>query len=129
MDLTNISVLIIPIGITTLQSGIKINETNANFVTKLSIGSLFSLLAIMLSFMKIMSFENVILHFSTTYSMGGFDFAVCFFVLIAILLLIDYIVIDQLSNKFWRSTISALILLLAIVPSFFIIFYERFLTL
>ncbi len=129
MDLTNISVLIIPIGITTLQSGIKINESNANFFTKLSIGSLFSILAIMLSFMKIMSFEKVTLHFSSSYSMGGFDFSVCFFMLIAILLFINYVIIDQLNNKFWRSALSVLILLSALTPSFFIIFYERFLTL
>jgi len=126
MDLTNISILIIPLGITSLQSGIKLNESHCNFITKFSNGSLFSLLAIILSFMKIMSFEKETITINN-YSMNGFEFASCFFVIIAVLLMINYTVIDQVNNKVLRSILSLLFLVLGLIPSFLIVFYKHFL--
>jgi len=127
MDLTNISILFIPLGVTTLQSGIKINSAHSNFITKFSNGSLYSLLAIMLSFMKIMSFEKVTIKLFNTYTMSGFDFATCFFVIIAIVLLFNYLIIDQVRNKFWRCFWSLALLLGVLIPSFFVVFYKHFL--
>lgn len=126
MDLTNISILIIPLGITSLQSGIKLNESHCNFATKFSNGSLFSLLAIILSFMKIMSFEKETIKIHN-YSMNGFEFASCFFVIIAVLLMINYIVIDQVQNKILRTILSLLFLIAGLIPSFLIVFYKHFL--
>jgi hypothetical protein len=126
MDLTNISVLLIPLGITTLQSGIILNEDHINFITRFSNGSLYSLLAIILSYMKIMSFEKVTIALNS-YTMNGFDFAVCFLVLIAILLLVHYLIVDQVKPNLWRCFWSIMMLLFALIPSFFIVFYEHYL--
>ncbi len=129
MDLTNISILIIPLGVSALQSGIKLNETHSNFATKFSNGSLYSLLAIMLSFMKVMSFEDVTIKLKllNNSTMSGFDFSTCFFVLIAVLLMGNYMVVDQIKSKFLRCFWSSLFLLFALTPSYFIIFYKHYL--
>lgn len=126
MDLTNISILIIPLGITSLQSGIKLNESHCNFITRFSNGSLFSILAIILSFMKVMSFEKETIKINE-YTMNGFEFATCFFVIIAVLLMANFMIIDQVQNKILRSVLSLLLLLIALIPSFLIVFYKHFL--
>ncbi len=127
MDVTNISLLIIPLGITTIQSGIKLREAHSDFVTKFTNGSLYALLGIILAFMKVLSFDSVTLHFFGKYCMGGFEFAACFFVLMALLLMIHYLIIDLVNNKFLRSSVSVFILLIALVPSYFILFYNYYL--
>ena len=126
MDLSNITILFIPAVLTAVQSGININAKRVDFFSRYSNNMLFALLAVMLSYMKVMSFSNVKLFNIIT--MTGLDLAQCFFLLIVFLLFLNYIIINNVKKVFVRNLLSLLLFVPALAGSFFIIFYKYFLT-
>jgi len=121
MDVSNITILVFPLVANIFQSGVKLNEQNCNPFIKFSNYSLYSILVVVLSYMTIVGVDNVIFKGIT---MGGIQFMACFVAIIAVLLLIHYVVVDQVRSVWWRSILSLFLLLISLAISVIIIFYE-----
>lgn len=127
MDLTNISLLVIPIGITIIQNGIYVDKNCSNFIMNVSIGTLYSLIGIMLSYMKVMRFEHIDFKIGNRLTLDGFEFMICFLVFFSLLLLVNHTVIHQIENKILKTFISSIIMCVSILLSFCVVYYEYFL--
>ncbi len=127
MDLSNLTVLLFPIGFSALHCGIKLNQAHSNFLTKLTMSSLFSIVAVILSYMKVMELFDEQLCFTSDIKMGGYEVMTSFIVFIALLALVNFTIVDQISNKIVNGILSAIILTLVLIPAYFIIFWEYYL--
>ena len=123
MDISNITFLVFPLTLNIFQSGVKLREAHCNSFIRYSHCSLYSILAVILSYMNIIGIKDVSF---LGVQMNGIMFGVTFALAIGLLIFAHFFIIDQVRKSWLRILLSIFLLLITLVFSIIIIFHEHF---
>ena len=131
MDLGKVvMVLLTPLAINVVQCMFNPkNKTHCNSFVVFSNYSLYSVLAVVLSYMAIMKFKEVVFKDITVFEeqvkMGGLEFIILFIFFTASLIIMNYFTIELVKKKWIRNSVSIFLLSLALIVSVIIIYHEQ----
>ncbi|MFC2121626.1 hypothetical protein ACFLTI_08535 [Bacteroidota bacterium] len=123
MDISNFLIIAIPSATTLFSCGVKLKEENTNYFIRYTYSLLFCFLAVILSFLSVFADIPEITINET--KIGGIELAICFFLLMAVLLFAFWTSVHQIEDLITRKVISILIFFVGLLISFITVFINQ----